>query len=326
MSNKRFLSRRGGDNGPIKAGKHGITTAQLRGGGEPESSTLSPDLRQRVGATRKMVQLGDSNGEIQLITDLRKTINTLQGRPGGGEEGGRRQNSFDKDSAHSGHDDRTTTSSRSSAREFSLSTKNLPNRQRERSPKTTIHSRLNSKSNNLKEEKHMWNLRKPNNVRDDRERADRKRNEELDDELMNSRTKVPRRAVVNDLLRLSDSDNDDYRDSHAIKKIVRGKRTVKQEPKKSSTSSVQKSKSSIKKTFTVENEIPEPQTKSILKPKQKYREPEVILPPPKKLPSANITDGSITVFHQWGAKSIPLGPQQRPSHSKTLASSPHTYK
>jgi len=324
MSNKRFLSRRnGGDtpnNGPIKAGKHGLTTAQLRGG-ESESATLSPDLRQRVGATRKMVQLGDSNGDIQLITDLRKTINTLQGRPGGGG----RNNSFDKDSAHSGHDDRTTTSSRSSAREFTLSTKNLPNRQRESSPKTTIHSRLNSK-NSPKEEKHIWNLRRPDNVRNDRNRADRKRNEELDDELMNSRTKVPRRAVVNDLLRLSDSDNDDYRDSHAIKKIVRGKRTVKQDPKKSMSSSVQKSKSSIKKTFTVDNEIPEPQTKSILKPKQKYREPEVILPPPKKLPSANITDGSITVFHQWGAKSIPLGPQQRPSHSKTLACSPHTYK
>jgi len=318
---KRFLSRRGQspNNGPIKAGKHGITTAQLRGG----ESEASSDIRQRVGATRKMMQVGDSNGEIQLITDLRKTINTLQGRPGGGG----RNNSFE-DSAHSGHDDRTTTSSRSSAREFTLSTKNLPNRQRESSPKTTIHSRLNSK-NSPKEEKHIWNLRRPDNVRNDRDRANRKRNEELDDELMNSRTKVPRRAVVNDLLRLSDSDNDDYRDSrdsHAITKIVRGKRTVKQDPKKLSTSSVQKSKSSIKKTFTVDNEKPEPQTKSILKPKQKYREPEVILPPPKKLPSANITDGSITVFHQWGAKSIPLGPQQRPSHNKTLADSPHTYK
>ena len=75
MSNKKFLHR---NTRPIQAGKNGITTAQLR------SENISSDLRQRVGVNLKMVQLGNSNGEIQLITDLRKTINKLQGRPGGG--------------------------------------------------------------------------------------------------------------------------------------------------------------------------------------------------------------------------------------------------
>merc|ERR1712183_739829 len=124
-----------------------------------------------------------------------------------------------------------------------LSTKNLPNRQRDTSPRDrsspkSIHSRMNSK-NIPKESKMIWNLRKPEQVREAKQTAQRKRKEDLDDDILNypASSRVPRRAVVNDLLRLSDSDDD----GQGIKKIVRGK-------VKKPSSSVHKSKSSIKKT------------------------------------------------------------------------------
>merc|ERR1739848_508839 len=108
----------------------------------------------------------------------------------------------------------------------------VPNRQKLSQTTETIHSRLSSRSL-PKEEKMIWNLRKPGRVKEAKEDEIRRKKEQLDDDIMNfPSSKVPRRTMKNDLLRVDSESDSEATNSRPLPvpeqpikrlKIVRGK-------------------------------------------------------------------------------------------------------
>lgn len=323
----------------------GLTTSQLRGEPVEEMLGLSTaDLRgkggiitrtqrrraQRAGANGKIAQIG-SDTEFSLVTDLRKTINLLQGRPSDAPR------MFDQYRRRLDSDD-TENSEFSTKREEILHTRTKP----EFVPS---------------EEKKLWNARKPNMVRRAQQKqlttqntirnAEHPPNTTLElttrrrsvtsshigshksDQTVTRRVKT--RNTSNELLMsdIDDADHDYYGSRHHRPPPTR----VKREEKFSSDEDVRETdilslppvtrrrSSTMLTRYSVQNETavvePEPEVRShaFIEADSRHVEPEVILPPPKNLPPADIQDGSIIAFLEAG---IVDGVTKRPAHSKTL--------